>query len=309
MELGQLRHFLKIAEHGSFTRAAEDCGLSQPAMSQQVARLEQELGRPVFDRLGRQVRLTEAGELLRRRAEQILALIDDTAREIRDDGRTGRVVVAAIPTVGPYLLPGVLRVFAREHPGARVEFHEEVTEALLKHCLSGEIDVGVLAMPVEAPGLRIEPLFEEELLLVLPTGHRLAGPESRPICLEDVRAEPFVLLDEAHCLSARIRGFCLRRDFQPVTTGRTGQLTTVQELVALGHGVSFIPLMARRLDTSDQRVYRAVTPRPTRTLAVCWNPHRYQPGLVARFLEALRDQTRSLATTSEDLPGGPSSGG
>ncbi len=300
MELGQLRHFLKIAEHGSFTRAAEECGLSQPAMSQQVARLEDELGRPIFDRLGRRVRLTEAGELLRLRAEQILALVDDTARQIQDDGRTGRVVVSAIPTVGPYLLPGVLRAFSKEHPGARVEFHEEVTESLLKRCTQGEIDVGVLALPVEAPGLQVEPLFEEELFLVLPAGHRLAGPTNRPILLDDVRAEPFVLLDEAHCLSANIRGFCGRRDFQPVATGRTGQLATVQELVALGHGVSFIPMLARRLDHSEQRVYRAVSPRPTRTLAACWNPQRFQPGLVGRFLETLRDYASVVSLNSNN---------
>src|SRR6056297_596034 len=103
MELNQLRSFLKIAELGSFTRAAEEIGVSQPALSQQVSRLEAELGRAVFDRSGKAVRLTEAGRLLLPRAGRILAMADDTRRELLDDGRVGRVVVAAIPTIAPFL--------------------------------------------------------------------------------------------------------------------------------------------------------------------------------------------------------------
>jgi LysR family hydrogen peroxide-inducible transcriptional activator len=288
MDLVQLRNFLAIAEHRNFTRAAEGCGVSQPALSQQVARLEEELGCPVFERQGRQLKLTEAGELLRRRAEQILALVDDTARQIRDDGETGRVVVAAIPTIAPYLLPRVVRLFRERFPRARVEIDEAVTESLLKRCLGGDADVGLLALPVEVPHLEVERLFDEELLLALPPGHRLASRES--VRIEEIREEPFILLDEAHCLSGHIRSFCGRRKFQPVATGRTSQLATVQELVALGHGISLVPEMARRVDASDQRVYRPIAGKPPmRTIAACWNPYRYQSRLAQAFLELLRE--------------------
>jgi LysR family hydrogen peroxide-inducible transcriptional activator len=288
MDLNQLRTFLKIAELGSFTRAAEEIGVSQPALSQQVARLEAELGRSVFDRSGKAVRLTEAGRVLLPRAGRIVALADDTARELLDDARVGRVVVAAIPTIAPFLLPPVLRSYRIEHPGASVQVDEEVTEALLRRCQRGDLDVGVLALPVDAPpGLAVEPLFDEELVLALPVGHPLADRDEVPLDL--VRGEPFVLLGEGHCLSDQIRSFCQQRAVQPIATGRTGQLATVQELVALGHGISFVPEMARRVDASPHRVYRHLLgDRPRRTIAACWNPDRYQTRLATAFLVALR---------------------
>lgn len=270
MEIQQLRMFLKVAEQGSFTRAARDCAVSQPAMSQQIGKLEASLGRPLFERQGRQVTLTEAGELLRRRAMQIVSMVDDTARLLCDDGETGRIVVSTIPTIAPYLMPGLLESFHDGHPRARVEMNEEVTEAILRRCGLGEIDVGVLAMPASRGYLKFEPLFEEELMLATAADHPLAARDR--VELDDLRDQPFVLLDEAHCLSDDIRGFCRRRQFQPVSTGRVSQLATVQELVAQGFGISLIPAMAVRPDPGGRLRYRSLDgERPTRTVTACWN--------------------------------------
>ena len=288
MELPQLRSFLKIAEHRSFTRAAEACGVSQPALSQQMARLEAEIGCPVFERQGRQVRLTESGEVLYRKAQQIVALVEDTARQVRDDGETGRLVIGAIPTIAPYYLPAVLARFRCEVPKARVEVNELVTESLIRNCQLGDLDVGVLALPVEHPHLEVETLFEEPLWLLLPVGHRLAkGDQAVPIA--EIQQEPFLLLDDAHCLSGHIRNFCQTRNLQPVTTGRASQLATVQEMVAHGHGLSFVPEMARKVDISPLRVHKRLEGQaPSRSIGVCWNPYRYQSRLALRFLELLR---------------------
>jgi LysR family hydrogen peroxide-inducible transcriptional activator len=153
------------------------------------------------------------------------------------------------------------------------------------------VDLGVLAMPVEVSHLEVRALFEEPLWLVVPAGHALAGAGA--VRLDRLKAEPFVLLDEAHCLSGHIRSFCERRRFQPVATGRSTQLATVQEMVALGHGLSFVPEMARRVDASEQRVYVPIAGEgPRRTIAACWNPYRYQSRLARAFLEQLQDEPR-----------------
>jgi LysR family hydrogen peroxide-inducible transcriptional activator len=287
MEFDQLRYFLRIAELANFTRAADELRISQPALSRSIQRLEQELGQPVFERHGRSLSLTEAGTRLQGRAQQILSLIDDTKAEICDDGQSGRVRVGAIPTIAPYFLPEVLRQFSKEFPNANLIVQENTTDALLKSCTQGEIDLAILALPVAAKYLEVEELFKEELLLVLPPAHPLVKKEKiRP---SDVEPYPFVLLDEAHCLSDNIVSFCRERSFQPVAVERTSQLAMVQELVALSHGVSMIPAMARRLDQSDRRVYRSFTgPKPTRTVAVVWNPYRFQSRLLKAFCERLR---------------------
>lgn len=286
MDLDQLRYFLRVAERQSFTRAAADLAISQPALSRSIQRLEEELGQPVFERKTRSVSLTDAGLLLQARAQQALALLDDAKSEITDDGESGRIRIGAIPTIAPYYLPEALRTFSRKRPKASLLVQENTTDALLKSCAQGEIDLAILALPVPSRHLEIEVLFDEELLLVLPPDHPLVARES--IRLSDVEPYPFVLLDEAHCLSQHIVSFCRQRSFQPVAVERTSQLAMVQELVSLSHGVSMIPAMARKLDPSNRRVYRSLAGRkPTRTVALVWNPYRFQSRLLAAFREHL----------------------
>src|SRR5262245_5418043 len=145
MELHQLRYFAAVADWKSFTRAAEHCFVSQPSLSQQIIKLERELGRPLFERLGRQVRLTEAGRALYAQAVASLGAVDEVKQRLvaATDGDHGTVTVGAIPTVAPYLLPPLLQRFATTHPRAEVAVVEHLTEFTLKGCLEGELDVGV----------------------------------------------------------------------------------------------------------------------------------------------------------------------
>ena len=286
MELDQLRYFLQIAERGNFTRAAEDLSISQPALSRSIKKLEEELGQPIFERKSRSVSLTDAGTLLQARALQVLSILDDTKAEITDDGESGRVRVGAIPTIAPYFLPEILRRFSTEYPKATIVVQENTTDVLLKSCTQGEIDLAIVALPIPAKYLEVEELFKEELLLVLPLNHPLA--DRAKISVSDVEPFPFVLLDEAHCLSGNIASFCRQNSFQPVAVERTSQLTMVQELVSLSHGVSMIPAMARNCDQSDRRTYRSlVKPKPMRTVAVVWNPYRFESRLLKAFREHL----------------------
>ena len=292
MEIDQLRYFLGAAERGSFTRAAEALNISQPALSRSIQKLEDELGQPVFERKTRSIVLTEAGTLLQSRAQQILSLIEDTKAEITDDGESGRIRIGAIPTVAPYFLPQVLKQFSESFPAANLIVQENTTDQLLKSCTQGEIDLAILALPVPVKYLEVEELFEEELLLVLPLEHSLV--KKKAINLADIAALPFVLLDEAHCLSDNIISFCRQKSVQPVSVGRTSQLTMVQELVSLSHGISMIPQMARQRDQSDRRVYRSLSgSQPTRTLAIVWNPYRFQSKLIQAFRDFLHAQAAS----------------
>ncbi len=297
MDLGQLKYFVKIVEHRSFTKAAHDCSVSQPALSQQIAKLERELGQPLFERQGRTIQVTSAGNLLKTHADKILQLVDDAKRQITDDGQTGRVSISAIPTIGPYLLPTVLNSIADQFDSASFAVGENVTSELLRACSNGEINAGIIALPAEAKYLAIEPLYREELYLALPKKHKLS--RAAEISIDDLEEEPFIFLNEAHCLVENIETFCNQRRFQPIVTTRIHQLVTVQNLVSQGHGISFIPQMACDESRNSKLVYRRLAgPKPFRTIALCSNPYRYQSQLLQNVLKAIRE----LLSNTDSMP-------
>ncbi|EMI22726.1 hydrogen peroxide-inducible gene activator [Rhodopirellula maiorica SM1] len=223
-----------------------------------------------------------------------MSIIDDTLSEITDDGQSGRIRVGAIPTIAPYFLPGLLQQFASAFPLARLLVQEETTQSLLQRLTQGELDLAILALPIPAKYLEVEILFDEELLLLMPAGHPLS--HKRQIKLDDIQSLPFVLLDEAHCLSDNIVSFCRQREFQPVSMEKTSQLTMVQELVTLGHGISMVPAMAQAIDKNKQRLYRSLTnPKPTRTIAAVWNPYRFQSKLLQEFRKTIHRYSATFA--------------
>ena len=294
LNLHLLEQFVALARTKNFTRAAEELNLSQSALSRAIQKLEDQLGQPLFERKPREVMLTDHGELLFERAQQILKLMQDMFSELSEAGRRGRIRLGAIPTIAPYLLPRLLSSFSKAHPEISVIVQEDTTENLIKRCSHGEIDLAILALPILAKQLQIEALFDEELLLVLPVGHPLAA--AKAVAIDAVEGFPFVMLSQAHCLSDNIASFCRRKSVQPVTVERTSQLTTLQELVTLNHGVSIVPEMARKTDTSDRRVYRSFSgEKPVRTVAMMWNPDRFQSQAVKTLMEHLR----LLGTTQE----------
>ena len=168
-----------------------------------------------------------------------MSILEDTKSEITDDGQSGRVRIGAIPTIAPYFLPKLLKQLSTDYPKAIVTVQEKTTEELLKACAQGEIDLAILALPVRSKYLEVEELFEEELLLVLPLDHPLNQQET--IGLADIEPYPFVLLDEAHCLTENITSFCRQRSFQPVAVER-------DQPAGDGPGTRFA--LSRRVDDS-----------------------------------------------------------
>src|SRR2546427_618168 len=198
MELHQLRYFCAVAETGSFSRAAEQSHVAQPSLSQQIIKLEEELGARLFDRLGRSVRLTELGKIFLPRARAVLRELEAAKGDVveRKDFVGGPVTVGVIPTVGPYFLPRVLTSFSRKFPQVRFTVVEEITPVLLDRLRAGAIDVAILALPIRGHEFETKPLLTERLFAALPKNHRLA--KRTALSLRDLRSEPFLLLRDGH---------------------------------------------------------------------------------------------------------------
>jgi LysR family transcriptional regulator, hydrogen peroxide-inducible genes activator len=246
MEIHQLRYFLAVARTRHFSRAAEQCHVAQPSLSQQIMKLEAELDERLFERTKRDVTLTPAGEIFRVHAARVIEemeLARDKVREVRGLLR-GRVSLGALPTIAPYFLPARLRAFAQKYPGIEVVVHEDTTAHLSAAVLAKEIDVGLLSLPVERAGLASEAFFDEPLLVALPAAHRLA--KQRRLTLDDLEPEAFILMKEGHCLTGQALQFCRLQGFAPRVSFRSAQLETVLAFVAAGWGVSIIPAMSRR---------------------------------------------------------------
>ena len=283
----QLTHFLAVARAGNFTRAAEQLGLSQPALSRSIQKLEKTIGQPLFERQPRGVTLTEIGTFFMVRGNQIHELVDDTLAEVTEAGNRGRIRLAVIPTIAPFLLPQVLRQFGRQHPDVKIQVQEDTTQNIVRLCKHGEVDLALVALPITEKYLDVEPLFEEELVLVVPKGHELEN--KKRIRLSDIQDFEFISLDRQHCLSDNIAEYCNRLSIAPITIERTSQLATIQELVALQHGISIIPAMAQRLDKSNRRVYRSFAgEKPKRTVALLQNPYRYENRFVVMFKDFMK---------------------
>ena len=303
MEINQLRYFVAVAELLSFTKAAARCHVSQPSLSQQIQKLELDLGVQLLDRLGRRIKLTDAGDVFYERATAALDAINDAKTCVQTglDWQKGAITVGAIHTIAPYLLPDVVSRLTKRFPHAQVTVEEQLTEELIANCLAGELDVGIVALPIAERRLRAESLFTEKLVAAVPTSSPLAGRNR--LTLRDVTSQPFVLLDDMHCLGRQTLQLCADRNCAPAISCRTAQLLTVQELVALGQGVSLVPEMAANRNRDRRVVYLPLDGPPVeREIGMIWRP-RYRPRrLVEAVLDLLRDFGRKRIASGSQIP-------
>ena len=275
MEMHQLRYVVAVARAGNFSRAAEQCHVSQPSLSQQIQKLEEELGERLFDRMKRQAKLTAHGEAFLPRALKILEEVDLARREASDARSLlrGRVIVGVLPTIAPYLLPAVLGDFAKRFPSVEIVAQEETTALLLKLANACEIDFAVASRPIQDRRMEVQDLFTEELRLALPPRHSLT--RKRTVRLADLEKEPFIVMKEGHCLGDQVLTFCERRDLKPTISFRTAQLETIQALVHAGAGISLVPAMAARKKRAGLPEYRSlVSPKPERKIVAIWPKQR-----------------------------------
>lgn len=288
MEMQQLRYVVAVARTGNFSRAAEHCHVAQPSLSQQIQKLEDELGERLFDRMKREARLTAHGETFLRRAVRILEEVDAAKREASDAQSLlrGRLTVGVLPTIAPYLLPRVLVPFAEKFPGVEIVVQEDTTARLLELVQACEIDLALASEPIHDPRMDVRQLFSEELRLAIPPGHPLT--RKRTVTPADLRQERLIVLREGHCLGDQVLGFCERRGLKPNISFRSAQLETIRALVCSGVGLSLIPAMAAGMEREDAPVYRSFpAPPPERTIVAVWLKSRPPGRAATEFLQLI----------------------
>jgi LysR family hydrogen peroxide-inducible transcriptional activator len=265
MEFHQLRYVCAIAETGSFSRAAEHCHVTQPSLSQQVLKLEEDLGAKLFDRLGRSVRLTEAGRAFLPHARSVLHQMEAARIGVADKSTDvrGSVAVGVIPTITPYLMPGYAARFARQYSEARLRIVEETTPVLVESLRNLSIDLAVLALPLRYREFELFPLRTEPLFAVLPKDHPRATAKS--LALKDLRGESFVMLRDGHCFRGLSVAVCARARVAPRIAFESDQFSSLLGMVAAGVGVTLVPEMA--IDrNAGCRYVRLNDARATRTI-------------------------------------------
>ena len=265
MEFHQLRYVCAVAETGSFSRAAERCQVAQPSLSQQVLKLEEDLGAKLFDRLGRSVRLTEAGRAFLPHARSILSQMETARSSVADKSADvrGSVAVGVIPTIAPYLMPRYTTAFAKKYPEAKLRIVEETTPVLVESLRDLSIDLAILALPLRHKDLELFPIRTEPLFAVLPKNHPRAATES--LALKDLRGESFVMLRDGHCFRDLSLAACTHARVTPRIAFESGQFSSIFGMVAAGVGISLVPEMAidrnvgcRYVRLSDARATRTI---------------------------------------------------
>ena len=287
MEVHQLRYFCAVAETGNFTRAAEREQVAQPSLSQQIMKLEEELGVRLFDRLGRAVRLTDVGRVFLKRARTVLGELRAAKEEVAERQSTisGPISVGVIPTIAPYFLPARLATFSRNYPDVSVSVVEDVTARLMDRLRAGLIDIAVIALPIRGHDVETSPLRTERLYAILPKHHHLA--KRRTLHLKELREEPFLLLRDDHCFRETAIEICKRARILPQVVFESGQFSSIVGMVGAGLGISIVPEMALE-QRPDCRFVLISDERASRTVGVATLKGHFLSRVQKAFLQHLK---------------------
>jgi LysR family hydrogen peroxide-inducible transcriptional activator len=270
--LRQLRYLEAIARHSHFGKAAQECSVSQPALSQQIKELEQRWGLALLERSPKHVSLTAEGVEAVHRARAILSAVsdlEDFARE-RTGTLSGVLRLGAIPSIAPYLLPAMLTRLSHRYSDVDLRLRETVTETLVDELKAGKLDVIVAALPLDSPEIEVCELFMDRFLLAIRDDDELQP---------DVTATPsmigedrLLLMGEGHCLREQVLNYCNIGTSKLSRAMGASSLSTIVQMVANGHGVTLLPEMCIREQAPDSRIrlLRFADPQPSRTVAMAW---------------------------------------
>jgi LysR family hydrogen peroxide-inducible transcriptional activator len=273
LKLKDLRYLVAVADTRHFGRAAERSFVSQPTLSAQLKKLEEYLGVQLIERAPKRVSLTAAGEAVVERARRILEASDEIVELAKghSDPLSGRLKLALLPTIGPYLLPNVASRLRKHLPRLELMLYEYQTDTMLEKLHSGEIDVGILALPVASDGLDSYELYREPFTVAMPVGHRLASRQT--VRTEDLKDETLLLLEDGHCLRDQALDICSGTGVSEKQDFRATSLETLRQMVAAGVGITLLPELAGRGAYGNARgvvIRPFARPVPTRTIGAVW---------------------------------------
>jgi LysR family transcriptional regulator, hydrogen peroxide-inducible genes activator len=302
MELRQLQYVLQIAADKNFSRAAEKLHIAQPSLSQQLSKLEKEIGVLLFRRSTNSVELTHAGAVFVERAQMILDMSNQLIKEMDDISqmRKGKLTVGSLPITGAHVLPLVLPAFKEQYPDIEIVLVEDTTSKLESLTASGQTDISLLSLPIADQNLDYEPLIEEEICLAVPPNHPLAekhalmnGGSLPAINLAELSSESFIVLKRGQGFRQIAFDLCEQAGFVPHVVFESTNIETVQSLVAAGMGLAFVPHMVTRSKWSELvPVYFSLKSRPTRTLVIAYRKDRYVTKAAEAFIETMKQVMR-----------------
>ena len=292
--LRQLQYLKLLAEHGSFSRAAEAAHVSQPALSSGVQELERILGAAVVERTRGQITLTAVGAEAVRRAEDVLARTEDLVEAAKNAGKplSGRFRLGVIPTIAPFLLPARLPGLKAAHPDLKLFIREDLTPRLVAELKAGRLDAAVIALPYAAAGLDHARIGDDAILAVAPADHRLAG--SGPVKSGQLKSEDLILLEDGHCLRDQALAALSLDAPKGEDVFAATSLHTLVQMISSGLGVSFLPEMAIRAGLADAPgvVVRPLAGGtgggPSREIVVAWRKGSSRAAEARLLAEELR---------------------
>jgi LysR family hydrogen peroxide-inducible transcriptional activator len=303
MNLRDLGYLVAVAEERHFGRAADACFVSQPTLSTQIKKLEQELGVELVERNPRHITLTDAGTRIVERARIILGETDtirNIARQAQDP-ESGSVVLGLFPTIAPYLLPHVVPKLHARFPNLELLLVEEKTEVVLERLRDGRLDAGVLALPVPEAHLQESFLFAEDFVLAVPADHHLART-TEPVDVSVLADEHVLLLEEGHCLRDQALAVCQLAGASERSGFRATSLETLRQMVAAGVGVTLLPELAVQPPaprSDDIRLVRFADPVPRRRIAMFWRDSSVYRDFLPKVAEVMRDLPPGLVHLDE----------
>jgi len=292
IKLKDLRYLVAVADTGHFGKAAARCFVSQPTLSAQLRKLEEYLGVDLVERQPRQALLTPAGVEVVARARRIVEASDEVVEIALShrDPLAGKLRIAFLPTIGPYLLPFVAQRLHKALPRLELMLHEHQTEPMLERLRAGDIDMGVLALPVELDGLHAEPLYDEPFVVAMPTAHPLA--ERKQLRAEDLRGATLLLLEEGHCLRDQALEVCSRVPVREKQDFRGTSLETLRQMVAADAGITLLPELATRGAYAQSRgvaIRPFAKPVPVRRIGAVWRKSSPRGAALAAVAEVIAE--------------------